>query len=264
MTTACEVTLITPDKHRADACAKAILSEAKRLEKKYNYFDDFSYLSQINQRKENRLDSETKSILQRALRYYKLTDKIFDVTVATIKDLYREEKRGEALHVKREKLLEYVGCEHIKIKKECISFDNDYTKIDLGGFVKELAVDNAVKMVKKAKIASALINFGGDIYAHGRREDGSKFRIGVKNPKNPDEHIAYFELENEALATSASYERNYKIEDEVYSHIIATCKVEKEMLSATVISSTCVESGVYATALMINSELPCKNKIYLV
>jgi thiamine biosynthesis lipoprotein len=263
MTTECEVILLTPDQSRADICAKAILSEAKRLEKKYNYFDENSYLSQINQRRENRLDGETKSILQRAIRYYNLTDKIFDITVATIKNLYLKEDTKEALHVKREKLLAYVGCEHIKIKKETIRFDNEFTKIDLGGFVKELAVDNAVKMIKKAKIASALVNFGGDIYALGRKEDGSKFRIGIKNPHNPNEHANYFELENQALTTSASYERNYTIEDEVFSHIIPTCKSEKKILSATVISSSCVESGVYSTALMINPELKTKNQTYL-
>ena len=264
MTTECEVTLITSDKLRADTCAKAILSEAKRLEKKYSYYNSTSYLSQINQRKENKLDSETKSILQRALLYYKRTDKIFDITVATIKDLYTQESSKKALHVKKEELLKYVGCEHIKIKKERIRFDNEFTKIDLGGFVKELAVDNAMKIIKKAKITSALVNFGGDIYALGRREDGNKFRVGIKNPQNPSEHIKYFELENEALATSASYERNYTIEDEIFSHIISTFKDKRKPQSVSVISNSCVESGVYSTALMINPKLQIKHRIYLV
>ncbi len=264
MTTECEVTLITPDKLKADSCAKAILSEAKRLEKKYNYYNPSSYLSQINQRTIDKLDNETKSILQRALRYYKLTDKIFDITVATIKDLYTEVSSKKALHVKKEELLQYVGCEHIKIKKERIIFDNEFTKIDLGGFVKELAVDNAVKIIKKAKISSALVNFGGDIYALGRREDGNKFRIGIKNPQNSSEHIKYFELENEALTTSASYERNYKIEDEIFSHIIATSKSAQKVKSVSVISNSCVESGVYSTSLMINPKLQIKHRVYLI
>jgi thiamine biosynthesis lipoprotein len=265
MTTECELTLITLDKAKADSCAKAILNEAKRLEKKYSYYNESSYLSQINQRKEDKLDSETKSILQRALRYYKLTDRVFDITVATIKNLYIQEKNLKALHVRQKELLEYVGCEHIKIKKDKISFDNKFTKIDLGGFVKELAVDNAVKIIKKAKIGSALVNFGGDIYALGRREDGLKFRVGIKNPKNPKEHIKYFELENEALTTSASYERNYKIEDEVFSHIISTSSKSKEEISSvSVISSSCVESGVFSTALMINQNLKTKNRVYII
>ncbi len=264
MTTECEVTLLTSDKIQADSCAKAILSEAKRLEKKYNYYNPSSYLSQINQRHIDKLDSETKSILQRAMRYYKLTDKIFDITVATIKDLYTKESTKEALHVSKEELLQHVGCEHIKIKKERISFDNTFTKIDLGGFVKELAVDNAIKIIKKAKITSALVNFGGDIYALGRREDGKKFRVGIKNPQNPNEHIKYFELENEALTTSASYERNYTIENEIYSHIISTKESKKEVQSVTVISRSCVESGVYSTALMIDPQLQTKNKTYII
>jgi thiamine biosynthesis lipoprotein len=264
MTTECELTLITQDKNRADECAKAVLSEAKRLEKKYSYYNESSYLSQINQRKITLLDSETKSILQRALRYYKLTQKVFDITVATVKNLYIDEKSIDSLHVKREELLGYVGCEHIKIKKDKISFDNEFTKIDLGGFVKELAVDNSVKIIKKAKIDSALVNFGGDIYALGTREDGSKFKVGIKNPDNPDEHIRYIELKDEALTTSASYERNYKIEDKTFSHIISKSEDEVNIKSVTVVSKSCVESGVFSTALMINPKLETKNRVYMV
>ncbi len=264
MTTECELTLFSTNKIETDKCAKKILSESKRLEKKYSFYNENSYLSQLNQRKIQLLDTETKSILQRALRYYKLTDKTFDITIATIKNLYQNEKSLAILHTKTQELSKYIGCEHMKIKKNKLIFDNEFTKIDLGGFVKELAVDNALKIVKKAKITSALINFGGDIYALGRREDGLKFKIGIKNPDNPKEHIKYFELENEALTTSAAYERNYKIENMEFSHIISK-KIEKNRAkSVTVISANCVESGVYSTSLMLNPNLKTKNKTFII
>lgn len=265
MTTPCELILISGDKHRTDNCAKAILTEAKRLEKKFNYYDPDSLLSRINRRQTDELDAETKAILQRAVKYYALTDRIFDITVATIKELFRNEKAHASLLEKQTALMPYVGCDHFKLKKNRIVFDNPHTKIDLGGFVKELAVDHAVRITRKYKIASALINFGGDVYALGRREDGTKFRVGIKNPSDPSKHIAWFELEEEALATSASYERSYLIEDRTYSHIIAGGgPALTPPLSATVISANCVESGVYATALMINPEFKTDHRTFLV
>ena len=264
MTTECEVILNTSTQEKANACAKAILTEAKRLEKKYSYYDENSYLSQINLRKNSQLDFETKSILQRALKYYKLSEGYFDITVATIKELYRNEKSKESLHVKKNTLKKYVGCEHINIKKDKIYFDNAFTTIDLGGFVKELAVDNAIDIIKKHKINSALVNFGGDIYALGKKENGSKFRVGVKNPHNTSLHVEQFELENEAMTTSASYERNYKIDETIYSHILSTKERKSEPLSVSIIAPTCVESGVYSTALMLNQFLTCRHKSFII
>ncbi len=255
MSTPCELIIFSNTKAKSDEIAKEILNETKRLEKKYNYYDPNSYLSSINTRKASKLDAESKSLLQRAKQYYKATNGIFDITVATIKGLYTTQKTAYALEKQKSALLPYVGCEHFEIKKNKIYFDNEFTKIDLGGFVKEYAVDRAASIVKKNKIKSALINFGGDIYAVGRKPNGEKFKIGIKNPKDTIKYIKFFEIENQALTTSASYERNYQIEDHNYSHIFSKEHNNNEPLSATVISKNCVESGVYSTSLMVKTTI---------
>ena len=255
MTSPCEIILFCDNKDKADEVAKAILTEAKRLEKKYNYYDSNSFLSKINTRAENLLDAESKSLFKLAKQYYKKTDGIFDITIATIKDLYKTETSIDSLEEEKNALLPYVGCEHFEIKKDKIYFDNDFTKLDLGGFVKEYAVDRAVAIVKKSKIKSALINFGGDIYALGKKPNGEKFKVGIKDPKDPTQNAKFVEIQNQALTTSASYERNYQIENYSYSHIISKEKSNNTPLSVTVISKNCVESGAYSTSLMIDTSL---------
>ncbi len=264
MTSPCEIILFCDTKPKADNTAKAILNEAKRLEKKYNYYDPHSFLSLLNFRKEQILDSESKTLLQRAKLYYKQTNGIFDITIATIKDLYTTEKTTKILEEKKEQLLAYVGCEHFDIKKNKLYFDNAFTKIDLGGFVKEYAVDRAVSIIKKQKIKSALINFGGDIYALGKKPNGAVYKIGIKNPQDPKQHSKYVTLYNQALTTSASYERNYHIEDKIYSHIVSKEQTSNTPSSVSVISCNCVESGVYSTALMIDKTLKTKNTVIII
>ncbi len=263
MSTPCELIVFDNSKSKADSVAQAIVQESKRLEKKYSYYNPTSLLCKINSREVKQLDSETKSILQRAKQYYSATNGIFDITVATIKDLYTTLKNQTELEEEKARLLPFVGCEHFVIKKEKIIFDNPYTKIDLGGFVKEYAVDRAVTIVKKNKIAAALINFGGDIYAHGKKPDGKKFKVGIKDPKNRTNHAEFIELENEALTTSASYERNYTIENKTYSHIISKNESSQTPHSVTVISPSCVESGIYSTALMIDPTLQTSNRVLI-
>jgi len=252
MTTPCEVILYSDIKVKADKVAQDILKEVKRLEKKYNYYDDTSFLSQINLRHMSELDIETKTLLSRAKQYYKMTSGVFDITVATIKEVYRSNTKLDELKKEKEKLLLFVGCEHFEIKRNKIIFDNLFTKLDLGGFVKEYAVDQSVKIVKKHKIRSAMINFGGDLYVLGKKPDGQKFRVGIKDPSDSTKHVQFVELENQALTTSASYERNYQIEDGKFSHIMSKSLPSSTSLSVTVISSNCVESGVFSTALMID------------
>jgi len=84
--------------------------------------------------------------------------------------------------------------------------------------------------------------------------------VGVKNPKNTKEHAVFEEIENQALTTSASYERNYKIEEHTLSHIFSKNELTKSPKSVTVISPNCIESGVYSTSLMVDPTLKHKNK----
>lgn len=260
MTTPCEIILYANEKKLSDATAEAILIEANRLEKKYSYYKDDSLLYAINSRTIQALDSETKTILQRAKQYYKETNKVFDITVATIKDLYRFEKDSIEFQEKKQKLEQFIGCEHFAIKKNKIIFDNPYTKIDLGGFVKEYAVDRAVKIIQKNKLSSALVNYGGDIYALGLKPDGTKFSVGIKDPEHTTQYAREVELRDQALTSSASYERNYTIGSKTYSHIISKDDFENTPKSVSVISSNCVESGVYSTSIMIDKNIKTKNK----
>ncbi len=260
MNTPCELSIFSISKPRADGVAQDIVKESKRLQHKYSYYDKNSWLYRVNARLEHHIDRESKSILRRSLEFYRATDGIFDITMATLKDLYSISKSVNDLQSSRAKLLEFVGCEHIKIQRDKIMFDNKFTKIDLGGFVKEHAVDRAATLIRRAKISSALINFGGDIYAVGRRVDARAFRVGIKDPDDRSKHIEYVEIEDEALTTSASYERNYHIEQQTYSHILSKTDSKLKPKSVTVISPTCVQSGVYSTALMIEPKLKCTHR----
>jgi thiamine biosynthesis lipoprotein len=254
MTSPCELHLYCNDEVKSRSIAQTILTMAKELEFKYNFYNPNSYLSALNQRKIELLDAQTKDLLTRAKLFYSKTNGIFDVTMGTLSQS-RKLESVEKIEEEVAKLKPFVGVEHFKIKKNKLHFDNPYTLIDLGGFVKEFAVDQAVKILKKQKISSALINFGGDIYALGLKPNGKKFSIGIKNPLKPNEYLTQAMISNQALTTSASYERNYQVEDKNYSHIISKDALQEQVLSATVISSSVVESGVFSTALMIEPSL---------
>lgn len=259
MTTPCEVIIFLQNKELAKDIAQEVLQNTKKLEQKYNYFDNNSFISKINLRQIQIIDFQTKELLQKAKMFYMLTNKSFDVTIATIKHLYKLPNLTQ-FEFEKERLSPYLGCEHFSVKKNKIIFDNEFTKIDFGGIVKEFAVDEAVKILQKRKVNSGIINFGGDLFAIGKKPNGEKFKIGIKNPRNPIQNIAFVEICDEALTTSANYERNYKIENKIFSHIIDTKQNTNDIISATIISQNTMISGAYSTSLMIDEQIKTKYK----
>ncbi|CAA6827846.1 MAG: Thiamin biosynthesis lipoprotein ApbE [uncultured Sulfurovum sp.] len=257
MTSPCELQLYCNDEHKARAIAKKIMIMAKRLENKYNFYNPDSYLSELNQRKTDVLDTQTKDLLTRAKLFYKKTNGVFDITMGTLTQSRKLETLKQ-IEEASQRLKPFLGVEHFKIKKNRLTFNNPHTLIDFGGFVKEFAVDQAVKILKKEKITTALVNFAGDIYALGLKPNKQRFSIGIKNPLNPSEYLTSIKLSNQALTTSASYERSHKIEEKSFSHIISSSNLQDEILSATVVASSVVEAGVFSTALMIKPQLETK------
>ena len=254
MTSPCELHIYCNDEIKSRKIAKKILTMAKALEHKYNFYNPNSYLSELNSRKIDIVDAQTKDLLTRAKLFYGKTNGVFDVTMGTLTQS-RKLESIEKIEKEIERLKPFLGVEHFRVKKNRLTFDNPHTLIDFGGFVKEFAVDQAVKILKKEKISSALVNFGGDIYALGLKPNGEKFNIGIKNPLNPSEYLTSVKLTNQALTTSASYERNHLVEEKSFSHIISPSGLQNKILSATVIASSVLEAGAFSTALMIKPKL---------
>jgi len=262
MTTPCKVKLYTEDKNVADKCFLEIKNNTLLLEKKYNFYDKKSYLNRVvNKRKRNKvtIDNQTFEVLKQIRNLSENTNGAFDITVGTLKECYQHDslsKVNACLDEKRP----YTGLNSWFLKDKKLHFKDSRTLIDFGGVIKEYAVDEASQIAKKYDIGAALINYGGDIYGYGLKPDGNMFSIAIKNPNNPKENIAIIPLQNQALTTSANYERNIKIENKSFSHIIG--KIDTiDIVSATIISDSVLKSGVYSTVFMIEKDIVIPNEM---
>ncbi len=264
MTTPCEIQIFAPHKAKAENIAKSIKKNTRRLEKKYNFYDEQSFLSSLNNREHStttiNIDDETQQVLQSVRKLEKQTKGIFDVTVGTFKQRAGF-KQSTEIEEYRSQLKPFTGQGSWFVKDNKIVFNNPYVKLDLGGVIKEYAVDQGAAIARKSG-CSSLINFGGDIFANGNKPDGSPFVVAIKNPENPTESIAMVQLSDQGLTTSAHYERSLVVSGKNYSHIIGDQTAQSQsILSATVLSNSVMESGVYSTALMLNPNLDILDKV---
>lgn len=268
MTTPCEVQVYSQSAQLANRLAKRIEKNSKRLEKKYNFFNPNSFLSQLNSRQQEimTIDAETHSVLSQVRSLSEQTQGLFDITTGTLKHCAQLHSIDEVESC-RSDLRHCMGPDSWQLLDKAILFNNDKVKLDLGGVIKEVAVDQAGKLAQEAKL-SALINFGGDIYVNGTKPNGDGFKVAIKNPKDPSQHIAVVQLSNQGLTTSAHYERNTLVEGKSYSHIIdarteqtggvnldTSDQLQPTILSATAISDSVLTSGLLTTALMIEPSL---------
>ncbi|AEG31100.1 ApbE family lipoprotein [Thiomicrospira cyclica ALM1] len=132
---------------------------------------------------------------------------------------------------------------------------NNQVRLDFGGNLKGLAVQQAWSILEEHQIPSALINLGGDIGSFSLNETDTQFwTIQVRNPKQPNQAIASLTLPpNLALFTSGTYQRYFEWDDQRFSHLLNpnTAEPANSFASASVWHPDPVIADSLATALVI-------------
>ncbi|HMM46998.1 MAG TPA: FAD:protein FMN transferase [Thiobacillaceae bacterium] len=107
----------------------------------------------------------------------------------------------------------------LHIEKNTVWSDNPAVRIDLGGYAKGRALDDAVAILKAHGIRNALVNIGGNVIAlgqHGQRP----WRVGIQHPRQAGT-LATLDLhDGEAIGTSGDYQRFFEAGGRRYSHLI--------------------------------------------
>ena len=107
-----------------------------------------------------------------------------------------------------------------------------------------------------------LVEIGGEIVAHGHNSKGDRWRVGITKPQD-DTSGTQHELQDViavsdiCMATSGNYRNYYYDGNEKRSHTIdprTGRPVQHALLSATVVSSTCMRADALATACMVVGE----------
>jgi len=81
---------------------------------------------------------------------------------------------------------------------------DDGASIDLGGIGKGYALGKCAAMLT-GKNARGTVSFGGNIAVVGQKDDGSDWRVGVKDPAAPDTLCAILEIPSGIVAVSGGY-----------------------------------------------------------
>jgi FAD:protein FMN transferase len=107
----------------------------------------------------------------------------------------------------------------IHIENDTIWSSNPAVQVDLGGYAKGVALDEAVRILKASGVGHALVNIGGNIIALGRNGE-RPWRVGIQHPREPGT-LAMLDLhDGEAVGTSGDYQRYFEVAGRRYHHLI--------------------------------------------
>jgi len=107
----------------------------------------------------------------------------------------------------------------IVIKNNTAYSKNPNVKLDLGGYAKGYALDQAADYLRTQQVKNALINIGGNIIALGQHGD-TPWRVGIQHPRKPAA-IATLDLaDGWAIGSSGDYQRYFMLDGKRYCHII--------------------------------------------
>jgi thiamine biosynthesis lipoprotein len=116
--------------------------------------------------------------------------------------------------------------------------------VDPTGLVKGWAAQRAADTLRKAGAEAAMVNAAGDIVTFGEPEPGRAWRLGIRDPRQPERIGWVVAVRDGAVATSAAYERGDHVLD---PHTRAPARAA---LSATVTGPDLTIADALATGLL--------------
>ncbi len=255
---------ITTYDRGAEAAVDAAFNRMAEIERQVGR-DDTSDLSRINtlSTKEGiSVGPDTWNILTTARKYWELTDKVFDVTVGPLVNLWGFGYDGEGRMPSPEKIeaaLPKVGSDKITFIPDGrrIGLAKSGMAISVGGIAKGYAVQEAARILAERGVKNALINGGmSSIKVLGTGSSGKDWRVGIEDPRDTSRIIGTVRLKSgQALGTSAD-DRRYFIKDgKRYSHIIdprTGYPADKGIASVTVITEDATRADILTKALFLH------------
>ena len=211
--------------------------------------------------------SDVYFVVQTALNFAEKTNGAFDPTVGPLVKLWgiNTEDARIPLQEEIEAALPLVNWKNVRMDpgdgetSKKIFLLQTGMELDLGGIAKGYAADEMVRILGNHNVKRAIVNLGGNVYAYGSKKDGTDWKIGIKNPKEPmsGPAVSVDFLQNNSVVTSGPYERFFEKDGIRYHHIInpKTGWPEQNNLgSVTIVSASSIEADALTTAAYILGE----------
>ena len=231
------------------------------INKQMSTWDEESEISKLNRNKSDSLikvSADLYSVIKESLKISKKTQGAFDVTIFDLMSLWGFGPRANNDYPSDSMILNALkssGWEKLTLEDEGLSKKNPNLKLDLNAIAKGYAVDKVHQKILEMGFKDVFIEIGGEVKCSGQNKFKKKWRVGVEDPISSSKNIIkVINLEDRAMATSGNYRNFVDLNGLILGHTLDPRigkPIKSEVLSVTVISSSCMRADAWATALMV-------------
>ena len=256
----CELKLYGAVGDALDPVAEAGIREVRRLERKYSRYRDDSLLSAINRSAGDPqgidVDPETSGLLDFAETCFRHSEGLFDITSGVLRHVgdFRSGRlpTRQAVNAVRGR----IGWQRVHWKRPRLVLPDHDMELDLGGLVKEYAVDRCAERCRALGVSRGLVDLGGDLAAIGPHPDGHPWIVGIRDPRRPREALASIPVGRACVASSGNYERFMIVDGVRYGHILdpRTDWPVSGLAGVSVVAPLCLIAGTASTIAMLKGE----------
>lgn len=211
------------------------LGEYHRLFDIYHEYSGINNLCTVNKMAGGEavtVDARLMEFLLYARELYTLTGGEMNVMMGSVLTLWHDARETASddpknAYVPSEEALaeaaEHTDISLLELDEEnsTVRIADPLASIDVGALGKGYATEKAAQKAEALGCASYVLNVGGNIRIIGTRPDGTGWKTGVRDPKNPDAGFcAKLLLSDTSCVTSGIYERYFTVDGVRYHHII--------------------------------------------
>ena len=232
-----------------------LFARLHEIDETFSVTIDSSEISAINKAAGERsvsVSSDTAYVVRSALSFAELTGGAFDPTVGPLVKIWGINTDHARVPEKSEidAVLPLINWRDVSVADDnTVMLKRRGMALDLGGIVKGYAADELTKILKARKVRRAIVDLGGNIFVYGKKKDGSPWRVGIKDPNDPEGVPSIvLNVANSTIVTSGVYERFFT-ENGVRYHHILDAKTGYPAASGLLSSTIVCESSMAADAL---------------
>ena len=262
MGSAYSVAVYGEDRSRMEEAVDAAFEEVHRLDDMLSNYKPDSPLSEINRLAAQRpvaVMPELFGLLSACLEYSRESEGAFDITVGPLMKVWGFYKGTGRLPHRAEILeaLDRVGYRNVALdpRGQTVKFTRPGMELDPGGIGKGYAVDRMVDVLKQHGIRTALVSASGSsIYGLGAPPGDRGWKVKIRDPKDHDKSVAEVYLKDESMSTSGNYEKFFRAEGKIYSHIMdpRTGWPAQGVLSVSVTAPRTIDSEAWTKPFFVN------------
>lgn len=200
------------------------------------------------------LSPSTLDLVEKARDYSEASGGVFDVTMGSVTPLWDFHEGVVPAREELDEALRHVDWRMIEVDRVAgtARLVDPHARIDLGGIAKGYIADALADVLRKHGCDSAFVNLGGNVLTVGSKTDGSPWRIGVRDPREPSKMRAVVTAVNRSVVTSGLYERNFTKDGVFYHHILDPkdgMPVKTDVGGATIVSKKSLDGDGFSTTL---------------